>query len=330
MPRPLRRRVPGFGVPAFGALVLAGMLGLTACAATPPALVPAPVPEEDPCAAPGESSDAIRVAGEFGASPRVDASGPFAVDRVERTVLVEGSGDAALPGDLVEVSITIVNATTGERAPETTLTRVLLAEGAVQPGLLATLVCSSPGTRIAAVVPSELAFGSVGQPELAIGPGDDLVLVVDVLAIVPLQATGTPVALPGDFPALGLRFDAAGRPTISVSSDEPPAATTSAVLREGSGPVVEPGDEFLVQFQAVNWRTGEVFDETWGDAPRSLLSVLPAVDAAIVGRTVGSRLVVVVPPADGFGPAGSPSSGIAATDTVVYVVDILATTPAPV
>jgi peptidylprolyl isomerase len=79
----------------------------------------------------------------------------------------------------------------------------------------------------------------------------------------------------------------------------------------------------------VNWRTGEIADETWGDAPRSLLELLPGVDASIVGQTVGSRVVVVVPPADGFGPTGAPSWGIAGTDTVVYVVDILATTPPP-
>ena len=84
-----------------------------------------------------------------------------------------------------------------------------------------------------------------------------------------------------------------------------------------------------MQFQALNWRTGEIFDETWGDAPRSLLQILPGVDAAIVGRTVGSRFIVIVAPADGYGAAGAPSSAIETTDTVVYVVDILATTPPP-
>jgi peptidylprolyl isomerase len=319
------RRPTLFAIPVLVLLLVA-----TGCAARPLVLGEAtPTPTVPLCAEPGEASDAVVVYGDLGAAPVITAYGPFSVDRVERTVLVEGVGAPAERGDLVEVAITILNATSGERAPGTASARVLLTERATQPGLLATILCASPGSRIVGVVPAEDAFGSAGQPELAIGPDDDLVLVVDVLAVVPQQAEGTAVALPTDFPPLGVVVDAEGRPTVSIPDGDPPGATLSAPLIEGTGPVVAAGDEFLVQFQAVNWRTGAVFDETWGDAPRSLLSVLPGVDAAIVGRAVGSRLVVIVAPADGFGAEGSPSSGIVATDTVVYVVDILATTPPP-
>src|SRR5690606_583595 len=131
------------------------------------------------------------------------------------------------------------------------------------------------------------------------------------------------------FPDLRLRFSPEGRPTVGIPDGEPPASLLSAVVREGAGPVVAEGDEFLLQFQAVNWRTGQVFDETWGDALRARRTALPGVAAALLGRTGGSRIVVIVPPADGFGSTGSPSSGVVGTDTVVYVVDILATTPAP-
>jgi peptidylprolyl isomerase len=307
------------------------LLVLAGCAARPPVLggpVPTPTPTTETCAAPGAASDAVVVDGDLGEAPVITADGPFSVDRVERTVVIEGSGDPVERGDLVQVAITILNATSGERAPGTATGRVLLAEASTQPGLLATILCATPGSRIVGIVPAEQAFGSAGQPELAIGPDDDLVFVVDVLAVVPQQAAGEALTPPAGFPAIAV--DADGRPTITVPESDPPTATTSATLIEGTGPVVGTGDEFLVQFQAVNWRTREVFDETWGDAPRSLLTILPGVDGAIVGRPVGSRIVVIVVPADGFGAAGSPSSGIAATDTVVYVVDILATTPPPV
>ena len=309
---------------------LAALLVLPGCAARPLVLGGAtPTPTTDPCAAPGEASAAVVVYGDLGTAPVITAYGPFDVDRVERSVVIEGSGDPVAEGDLVAVAITILNATSGERAPGTASARVLLTEEATQPGLLATILCATPGSRIVGVVPAEDAFGSAGQPELAIGPGDDLVFVVDVLALVPQQAMGEQVALPDDFPALVVEVDAQGRPTVTVPATDPPASLLSATLVEGTGAVVAAGDEFLLQFQAINWRTGEVFDETWGDAPRSLLTVLPGVDVSVIGRPVGSRFVVIVPPAEGFGAAGSPSSGIAATDTVVYVVDILATTPPP-
>jgi peptidylprolyl isomerase len=316
--------------PALATLLLAAVL-LAGCAARPLVLgSPSPSATEGAvCAEPGAASDAVTVSGDLGASPVVTAEGPFEVDRVERTVLIEGVGRPVAMGDLADVTITILNATSGDRAPGTAEARVLLQEGAAQPGLLATILCATPGSRVVGVVPAEDAFGTVGQPELAIGPDDDLVLVVDVLARLPLQADGEPVTLPDGFPDLGLEFDAVGRPTATIPAVDPPAELLSATLLEGSGPLVGAGDEFLIQFQALNWRTGEVFDETWGDAPRSLIEVLPGVDAEIVGRAVGSRFVVIVPPADGFGAAGSPSWGIAETDTVVYVVDVLATTPPP-
>jgi peptidylprolyl isomerase len=45
-----------------------------------------------------------------------------------------------------------------------------------------------------------------------------------------------------------------------------------------------------------------------------------------VGQTVGSRVLLVVPPADAYGSAGKPEAGIGSTDTLVFVVDILAAT----
>jgi peptidylprolyl isomerase len=42
-----------------------------------------------------------------------------------------------------------------------------------------------------------------------------------------------------------------------------------------------------------------------------------------VGQTVGSRVLLAFPPADGYGAAGQPSAGI---DTLVFVVDIPAAT----
>ena len=52
--------------------------------------------------------------------------------------------------------------------------------------------------------------------------------------------------------------------------------------------------------------------------------VIKGWDTGLVGQTVGSRVLLVVPPADGYGSAGSAQAGINGTDTLVFVVDILA------
>jgi peptidylprolyl isomerase len=45
----------------------------------------------------------------------------------------------------------------------------------------------------------------------------------------------------------------------------------------------------------------------------------------LVGQTVGSQILLVVPPSSGYGDAGAPAAGIGPTDTLVFVIDILAT-----
>ena len=55
----------------------------------------------------------------------------------------------------------------------------------------------------------------------------------------------------------------------------------------------------------------------------SLLKGLAAYGQTYLMIYVGSRVVMVVPPADGYGAAGSPPK-ISGTDTLVFVVDILA------
>ena len=46
-------------------------------------------------------------------------------------------------------------------------------------------------------------------------------------------------------------------------------------------------------------------------------------DEGLVGKPVGSQMLLVIPPDKGYGAAGSPQAGIKGTDTLVFVVDIL-------
>ena len=52
--------------------------------------------------------------------------------------------------------------------------------------------------------------------------------------------------------------------------------------------------------------------------------MVPGWDVALVGVKVGSRVLLSLPPADGYGSAGSSGAGIKGTDTIVFVVDIVA------
>ena len=46
-------------------------------------------------------------------------------------------------------------------------------------------------------------------------------------------------------------------------------------------------------------------------------------DKTLVGQKVGSRLILAIPPEEGYGKKGQPTAGIKGTDTLYFVVDIL-------
>ncbi len=69
-----------------------------------------------------------------------------------------------------------------------------------------------------------------------------------------------------------------------------------------------------------SWKRGQPFGFTIGASPSQ---VILGWDKGLAGQTVGSRVLLVIPPADGYGKTGSPQAGIKGTDTLVFVVDIL-------
>lgn len=285
------------------------------------------------CVSAGDASKAVTVSGSFGAEPEVEFDAPLSVERTERSVVIEGDGDEeSAAGDTVTISYTLFNGSTGETIESTghlessAQLPVMLNGSAGLPGLLESLLCASTGDRIVAVVPPAEAFGEQGAETGEIGADDSLVFVIDIVE--PKSATDDLVVV---------EPDSEGMPTVSRGADGAPAVTipdatpteqlTLAVLAEGDGEVVEPGAVVEVQYTGVNWTSGETFDSSWSrGAPATFATngVIPGFGAAIEGQPVGSQVVVVIPPAYGYGDGGNAGAGIAGDDTLVFVVDILA------
>jgi peptidylprolyl isomerase len=79
-----------------------------------------------------------------------------------------------------------------------------------------------------------------------------------------------------------------------------------------------------VQYTGFVWATGEAFDSTWttGSPATFSLDDVPAWSEALVEQTVGSQVMVVVPPSYALGATQSEEL---AGQTIVFVIDILAT-----
>jgi peptidylprolyl isomerase len=141
-----------------------------------------------------------------------------------------------------------------------------------------------------------------------------------------LSACGSSGAPAGTLPKVAGQFG--GAPTITFPNASPPSTLKVKVLRQGTGPVVQPGDLLIANYVGQIWQ-GKVFDSSFSRHlatafPIGVHRVIPGWDDSLVGVRAGSRLLLVVPPVDGYGAAGNPGAGITATDTLTFVVDVIA------
>lgn len=133
------------------------------------------------------------------------------------------------------------------------------------------------------------------------------------------------------------------KPKITIAKgDKPAAALQSAVLTTGDGPKVAKGDLLVADYLGSIYRNGKVFDNSYDRKAPSAFplktgqgGVISGWVKALTGVKVGSRVLMVLPPHEGYGKAGNPQAGIKGTDSLIFVVDVIAkygaktTTPAP-
>ena len=52
-------------------------------------------------------------------------------------------------------------------------------------------------------------------------------------------------------------------------------------------------------------------------------SLLPGIQSAVTGKKLGSRVLAVIPPKQGYGTSGNTQLGVTGTDTLVFVMDLI-------
>lgn len=266
------------------------------------------------------------VVGAFGARPTVVLPDrPPAGAQVAE--LVEGTGEPVGADDVAVVQYTAYGR--GERPAGSTFTRgtpSALAVRKLPVALGRALVCHRVGSRVTAVVPTdgrrEGGSGDADGRGNAAAPG---FYVVDILGV---HRRGASVGSQGGRLA-GVRVGGGPDPEVSVPAGAPPGRFAAKVVTRGRGRATRAGQLVVVQYAGLVWGRRRVFDSTWQDGvPRAFKlgdgTMIGAWEAALAGVPVGSRVAMVVPPSHGYGSAGFPAYGIRPSDTLVYVVDVLA------
>lgn len=285
------------------------------------------------CASSGSVSSAMKVDGDFGKELSLSSDVPVTTSAMERSVLIEGDGDALEAGSRAEAKLTVFNGRTGALLTNETATLHNDAES-VAPWVSDSISCSVVGDRVVSVLPASDVFGE-GQVASAGFEGleeeDTLVMVFDIEKLLPAllsRAEGAAKEAPAGFPKVELAED--GAPTITIPEGEAqPGELKLATVIEGDGETVQPGDSVTVNYRGVIWRTGEEFDSSWSRGePVTFLTdqVVEGFQKALEGQKVGSQVISLVPPASGYGPdTATKIKGAQDDDVLVFVLDILGT-----
>ena len=297
---------------------------------------PASAPSSSASAAATDTYQSVTVTGAFGKAPKVTIPKETGTGNLLTKTLIQGTGaklttTEGMVGNYVAYDWS--GKTSKVLGSSYTSGSPSLFVGPLLPGLETALIGQKLGSRVLAVIPPKDAFGTTGNSQEGIGAKDTLVFVIDLDSTFPTASVpGTQsTTVGGTLPTVTApKAGSTAGPTITVNTKTTaPKALQVKTLITGTGAKVKSGQDLAVQYTGVIWRTGKVFDSSWSrNQPFTTVigegQVIKGWDTGLVGQTVGSRVMLVIPPAEGYGSAGASTAGIKGTDTLVFVVDILA------
>lgn len=318
------------GIAAFG-------LAVTACsspAATPTTDQTGPVTTPAQTVAPSNSIplskdlNGITVTGPKGKAPTVNFKAPFALGETTVKVLIPGTGHKVPADGIVKISYYGVNGRDKKVFDESFKTGkpIEFSTAQVIAGFKKGLEGQAVGSRVLIGIPGKDGYDSSGgSQDGSIKVGDTILFVVDIVDSSLASASGQQVQPKPGLPTVAMEN---GKPKITKPDGNPPTSLQVQTLIKGSGPAVGAGDTIMVKYQGMSWKTGQVFEEDYTKGETGALSgLIKGWQQGLVGQTVGSRVLLVVPPALGY-PDGRREPKLEPGDTLIYVIDVLYTSKA--
>ncbi|WP_051209266.1 FKBP-type peptidyl-prolyl cis-trans isomerase [Propionicicella superfundia] len=265
----------------------------------------------------------ITVKGDVGATPTVTFAKPFYVGETMVKVLKAGTGRKVPANGIVKINYYGVNGRDGTVFDESFSggTPAEFAIDQVITGFKTGLLGQQVGSRILIGIPGKDGYdANGGSSDGSIQTGDTILFVVDILDTSYEVASGTAVTPKEGLPTVTF---ADGKPTITIPDADPPATLQVQTLITGDGAKLTSSSTVLVKYTGVSWKTKEVVEENWTTGETSALSsLISGWQQGLPGQTVGSRVLLVIPPGLAY-PTGRRAPKVEAGDTLVYVIDIL-------
>lgn len=252
-----------------------------------------------------------------GVAPELEATTPVEFTTTGARLVTDGSGEQISEGKMLSLQYIVVSGADGSTQYSTydtdTTEKVQFLTSKIDPAIADVLNGARVGADFLYAAPGDGTGGSI------------MVVTVTGVGDVLERADGVAVAPVDGLPTVTLAAN--GAPSVAYPSTELPSGLVAQDLITGDGPVVEDGQSVTVQY--TGWIfNGDKFDSSWDrGAPETfILTSGRLIDGwvqGLVGKTVGSQVLLVVPPDLGYGDAGSGDT-IPGGATLVFVVDILA------
>jgi hypothetical protein len=305
------------------AILLPALLLMTACGGSNPA--PEPTSQSA-----GDTSklDSVKVTDNGNdKAPSVEFSKPLSVTEPTVKVVVDGDGDRIKAGQTAELVYLAMDGTDGKtvedayaNGPQPIELTDELKTGNAQ--IYNAIVGAKIGSQIAFAVPGNPS--APGNASASAAPSTQLVVFKLLSAKDPAPVLDKPegdaVTPPAGLPTV--KEDDKGIPQISVDGVAAPKELIAQDLIKGKGAAVKATDTLTVNYVGVNLVGGTKFDSSYDrgkPASFPLTGVIKGWTQGLAGKTVGSRVLLVVPQDLAYGAAGQ---GQAKGD-LVFVVDIL-------
>ena len=309
------------------ALAAAAVLALAGCSSASPDASPSPSTSADASvtvdpavqAAADAALATVSYTEDDNGVPAVTFDMPFNVGTTAARVIEDGDGAEITADQIVSLAYTVTSGTDGTVAYSTydanTTEPVTLTEGKVDPVLLDALVGSHVGV--------DFLYAAV---DTSTDPSTSVVMAVTVTGTALERAEGTAVAPVAGLPVVTLGAD--GAPSVEIPATDPPTELVAQQLIKGDGAVVAEGDSIVAHYTGWLW-DGTQFDSSWAKgAPATFTlssdALIEGWVQGLAGQTVGSQVLLIVPPSLGYGDTASSDGSIPGGSTLVFVVDILA------
>jgi peptidylprolyl isomerase len=280
-------------------------------------------------AAGGSQVNSVEVTGASDEQPKVTFASPISAEEIQSKVVFGGNGNVFTGRNLIEFEIAVYNGATGELVDETAFDGSNPGSGFYGPdsvpNFCSALVGAKEGSRVVSIFPAMDAHNGQGVPELGIGPNDAFVFVFQLTRVYLAKAEGSSVPAVAGMPTVVTTPE--GIPGVTIPKTEAPAELKVAQLVKGNGAPVKAGDMVTMHYRGFVWAGGSKFDSSWDRGKPAQFAVpgglIEGFVEAVVGQTVGSQVLMVIPPSLGYGSEARES--IPADSTLIFVVDILGT-----